>query len=135
MGIPDDRILDPARRKIVHRGPEEVVRQAVLAYLTQKGRVPLGLISIEKEISTSAATYRADIVVHDRSGRPWMVVECKAPDVELSQDTFDQIGSYNRFLLAPYLLITNGRSHFCCQWDEINRQITFLEEFPEFPPQ
>ncbi len=130
---PDDRVLDPSRRKMVHRGPEEEVRQAVIGFLTARAGIPVGLISVEKEIRRSSALYRADIVVYERDGRPWMVVECKAPGVEITQDTFDQIGSYNRFLNARYLLITNGQEHFCCEWNREEDRIVYLENLPSFP--
>ena len=38
-------------------------------------------------------------------------MECKAPDVKLSQDAVSQIARYNMVLKVPALLVTNGLEH------------------------
>ncbi len=128
-----NHIIDPARRKSVRKGPEESVRQAVISYLTGTIGIPLGLLSVEKVLDDPETKYRADIVVYRRSGVPWMLIECKAPDVELSQDAFDQIGKYNRIVQARYLLVTNGRNHYCCEWDESGQSVDYLDQIPSYP--
>jgi hypothetical protein len=126
-------VVDPIRKKLVDCGPEEEVRQAVIAYLRDALNVPAGLISVEKKLSGSVRTYRADIVVHSREGLPWMIVECKAPDVPIDQGAFDQIGAYNQSLRAPYALVTNGSEFYGCFFDFSEEQIRFLDEIPTFP--
>ena len=72
-----------------------------------------------------------DIVVFDRSGNPWLLVECKAPAVALTQKVFDQVFRYNLTLAAPYVAITNGVRHFCGYMNQEN-DFCFLDDFPEF---
>ena len=127
------QIIDPARRKSVRNSPEEGVRQAVISYLTDTIGIPLGLLSVEKALNDSEMKYRADIVVYKRSGEPWMLVEFKAPDVQLSQAAFDQIGKYNRIVQARYLLVTNGRNHYCCECGESGENIEYLDHLPSYP--
>ncbi len=62
-----------------------------------------------------------------------MIVECKAPEVRIDQRAFDQIGRYNRFLGAPYLLISNGSEHFCCRQDSDSGSLSYLSTIPRFP--
>ena len=76
-------ILDPLRRKFVKLTPEEWVRQNFVKYLIQKGNYPPGLIGIEIPLSMNKLKKRVDILVHDRSGKPVMIVECKSHDVPL----------------------------------------------------
>ncbi len=129
----DRLVFDPARRKSVRSGPEEEVRQAMIAFLTTELKVPVGLISVEKMIEGSAQPLRADIVVYDRRGNPWMIIECKAREVRINQTTFDQISRYNRYLGAAYLLVSNGCDHYCCHQDSASGSLSFVSTVPRFP--
>ena len=126
-------MIDPARRKSVHGGPEEFVRQRIIRFMIETMAVPAGLMAVEKELGNTDTVYRADVVVYSRDGKPWMVIECKSPSVRISQDAFDQIGKYNRILKAPYLLVTNGKDHYCCEWMQADGTVRFLEQLPMFP--
>ena len=64
-------------------------------------------------------TKRTDIIVFDRKGEVEIIVECKAPQIEIDQDTFDQIARYNLALQAKYLIVTNGLQHFYCKMDHV----------------
>ena len=75
---------------------------------------------------------RADIVLYAADGKPNMIVECKAPNVKITQDTFNQIAKYNFKLKVPFLVVTNGMQHFCCRMDYENNSISFLKEIPAF---
>ena len=75
---------------------------------------------------------RSDILVYNRQGNPHMLVECKAAEVPLKQEVFDQLSLYNQAYQARYLVITNGLKHFCCQLDYQSQQYKFLEEVPVF---
>ena len=75
---------------------------------------------------------RADIVLHTTDGKPNMIVECKAPNVKITQDAFNQIAKYNFKLQVSLLVVTNGIQHFCCQMDYENNSIRFIEEIPKF---
>jgi len=104
------KIFDPIRKKWYVLTPEEWVRQHVLNYLIEVKKYPLSLISVEKEISLNDLKKRYDIVVYKKDFSPFIIVECKAPFVELDVTTIEQAQRYNLILKANYLMITNGIS-------------------------
>ena len=126
------RIFDEVRRKYVALTPEEWVRQNFIKYLVDKKAVPVGLIVLEKQLLMNTMIRRPDILIHDKQGKPIMIVECKAPEVKISQDTFDQIARYNSVIRAPYLIVTNGMNHYCCLMNSQNNTYSFLEDIPEY---
>lgn len=73
---------------------------------------------------------RGDLVVYNTSGQPWLIVECKAPAVKISQDTFDQVARYNMALKVKYVVVTNGLNHFCCEIDHDAKSYQFIKEVP-----
>lgn len=111
------KILDTIRKQWIDLTPEEWVRQNMVRYLTECLSYSAGLTAIEKGFDLNGILYRADIVTYDRSGSAILAVECKAPDIQISQKTFDQIGQYNKVILARYLVVTNGLTHFCVSVD------------------
>ena len=121
---------DPVRQKNVQETPEEIVRQAMIRYLHETLGIPLGLMAIEKAVRLQGETKRADIVIHDQKGGAWMVVECKAPEVPITQRTLEQVSNYNQALGAPYLFVTNGSTHLCAEIR--GNDVTFLEALPEW---
>ncbi len=128
-----NRIHDAVRRRQVVEGPEEHVRQAVLDWLVGPAGVPVGLIAVEKAIRVQGQVRRPDIVVHDRNGRPWLVVECKAPAVQLDRSVAEQVAAYNSVLKAPYVMVTNGHDHVGMHIRASDASIRFLTEFPAYP--
>src|SRR5689334_8668153 len=76
-------VFDPVRRKWLVLTPEEQVRQYLLAHLTGTMQYPQSLIAVEKKIMVGAMHKRFDIVVYDRTHNPWMLVECKAPEIPI----------------------------------------------------
>jgi hypothetical protein len=62
-----------------------------------------------------------------------MIIECKAPNIKISQDTFDQVATYNMSgkTRTKFLAVTNGLKHYCCQMNEAENY-TFLKDFPVF---
>lgn len=125
-------ILDPLRRKYVRLTPEEWVRQNLIQFLVQDRGCPKGLTAVEKRLDFHGKPFRADVVVHDRQGRPVLMAECKEPSVPIAQEVFDQIANYNRVVQAPYLLVTNGLTHYCYAIDRENQTYRFLEELPRY---
>ncbi len=127
----DSRVIfDPCRSKFVSLTPEEWVRQNIIKYLSEELGYPLGLIATEMTIKLSSRIRRCDIVVHNRNGLPVLIVECKAPEVNLSQASFDQVNRYNWALGVPFLIITNGLVHFCLERQEDS--FVFRKSFPDF---
>ncbi len=125
-------IFDVVRRKHIVLTAEEWVRQHFLNYLIKHKAYPIGLIRVEQQVLVSGMPQRADIVVYSRNGQPIMVVECKAPGVELSNSTFAQAARYNISLGANYLVITNGMDHFCCKVNLESNSYLFLKDIPDF---
>ena len=125
-------IFDEIRRRYVSLTPEEWVRQHIIKYLTEEKNFPRQLLSVEKGHHRNRLYKRHDVLVYDRTGKPVLIVECKAPDIEISQKVFDQASRYNEQYNAPYLLVTNGKKHYCCQIDPVNRSFVFLKDIPFF---
>lgn len=125
-------IFDPNRKKEVLLTDEEWVRQHFVEYLVQDKKYPRSWIAVEKQCKVEKMTKRTDIVVFDRSGEADIIVECKAPQIKITQDTFDQIARYNLQLKANYLIVTNGLDHFYCQMDHKAQKYKFLKDIPGF---
>jgi hypothetical protein len=114
----EEMILDPLRRRFVKLTPEEWVRQNFIQYLVSEGKYPPGLIGVEMQFGHNRLNKRTDILVHNRTGEPVMIVECKAPEVELEDKTFEQIVTYNMKFRVPYLVVTNGIHHWACKFND-----------------
>ncbi|SNR63700.1 Type I restriction enzyme R protein N terminus (HSDR_N) [Maribacter sedimenticola] len=125
-------IFDDVRKKFVVLTPEEWVRQHVVQFLMQEKNYPLSHINVEKQIKMNGLVKRYDVVVFNPTGELHLLVECKAPEVSISQNTFDQIAQYNIQLNASYLMVTNGISHFYCQTDAQAEKYEFMREIPDF---
>jgi hypothetical protein len=95
-------------------------------------KYPISHINTEKQIVVNGLKKRYDIVVFNRDGSIHLLVECKAPEVKIDQDTFDQIARYNFKLDATFLMVTNGLQHFYCQMLIKEEKYEFLREIPEF---
>jgi len=125
-------IFDVLRKKYVRITPEEWVRQHVVHLLMNHYGYPKALIRNEGGLVLNHLQKRTDILVFDRQGQPFLLVECKAPHISLSQQVFDQIARYNHVHRAPYLIVTNGLTHFCCSVDHAEEQVRFLDDFPAY---
>jgi hypothetical protein len=125
-------IFDEIRRRFVVLTPEEWVRQHIVLYLVSEKNFPLQLISMEKGFSQNRRKQRYDLLIYDRAGEPVMIVECKAPGIEINQQVFDQAGRYNNIHKASYMLISNGMKHYCCLINKLNKQYRFLPEIPNY---
>lgn len=124
-------IYDVIRKKYVVLTPEEWVRQHLVHYLLEVKGCPPALVAVERTIDLYGLSRRFDVAVFDRSGKPWLLVECKAPSVPLVRQVFDQAFRYNITLAAPYVAVTNGVRHFCGRIDS-QRGFVFLNDFPHF---
>jgi len=126
------RIFDPIRRRFVSLTPEEWVRQHFLNFLVNYKHYPPSLIAVEVSLTYHKLQKRGDIVVYGNHGRPCLIVECKAPEVQITQDVFDQIAMYNMSLLVDWLVVTNGIDHFACRIDHPARSYSFLQDIPSY---
>lgn len=127
-----EEMWDEIRRKWVVCTPEEWVRQHCIRFMVEACGYPPGLLAVEKGLKVNGLSRRTDVVVYSRQQQPILIVECKAPEVALSQATFDQVARYNLTLRVPYLLITNGLSHYCCKVDFESNSYSFLREIPRY---
>ena len=129
---PDGRreVLDPVRRRWVALTPEEEVRQLTIQMLNSHYGYPLELMQVEGAITLNGMTRRCDIVVYDTSGMPQMIVECKKPEVSLTQKVCDQACRYNTVLKVPYLLLTNGHQMVMVA---VNATEGSLSQLPDIP--
>ena len=125
-------IFDEIRKKFILLTPEEWVRQHVVQYLLQDKNYPKSYVNIEKLIKVNELNKRYDIVVYLPNGELFLLIECKAPEVKITQQTFDQIARYNLVLNAKYLMVSNGLNHYFCKIDFENEKYVFLEELPNF---
>ncbi|MGB0892645.1 MAG: type I restriction enzyme HsdR N-terminal domain-containing protein [Flavobacteriaceae bacterium] len=125
-------IFDNLRKKYVVLTPEEWVRQHFVEFLIQEKKYPVSLIAIEKQLTINNRKKRTDILIFNSDGNPDIIVECKAPSIKITQDTFDQIARYNLKLNANYLVVTNGLQHYFCQLDTENETYVFLQEIPDY---
>ena len=125
-------IFDEVRKKFIILTPEEWVRQNVVQYLLQEKKYPKSYINVEKLIKVNGLSKRYDIIVYQTNGEIFLLIECKAPEIKIVQETFNQIARYNLTLKANYLMVTNGVNHYFCEMDFENEKYNFLKELPEF---
>lgn len=130
MFMESDYIWDPLRKKSVRNTPEEAVRQWFISVLHEGMGVPEHMMGSEVKLNHAGKDYRADIVVYNRSAQPLMVVECKRPEVQLSQEVVDQALRYNRELGARYIAITNGEKTFMFERKDDGFQ--FVQKAPKW---
>ena len=126
------QVFDAVRKKYLVLTPEEWVRQHFIYYLNKEKNYPLGLMGVEQMVKYNGMQTRADIVLYTAEGKPNVIVECKAPNVKITQDAFNQIAKYNFKLKVEFLVVTNGMQHFCCKMDYEKNINCFLEEVPAF---
>ena len=127
-----DYIFDNLRKKFVRLTPEEWVRQNFVQFLITEKRYSVSLIKVEAGVNVNNNPQRADMVVFDRTGAPVLVAEFKAPEVKISQQTFDQIVRYNMKLRVKFLIVSNGLEHYCCLIDYAANSYFYLPEIPAF---
>ncbi len=125
-------IFDPFRKAWFVLTPEEHVRQHFLMWIAEELAYPKGLIAVEASLKYNTLSMRADAVVYEKQGKPLMLIECKAPHVKITQQTFEQAARYNYSFRTQYLALTNGLEHYCCRINLDNGKLFFLEKFPGF---
>jgi type I site-specific restriction endonuclease len=125
-------IFDEIRKKFIILTPEEWVRQHVVRFLVEEKKYPKSLINVEKVLKVNGLRKRYDVVVYNPDGSIFVLVECKAPEIKISQATFDQIARYNMTLKSTFLMVTNGLNHYFCQMDFENEKYSFLENLPNY---
>ncbi|MBL7698389.1 MAG: type I restriction enzyme HsdR N-terminal domain-containing protein [Chitinophagaceae bacterium] len=123
-------IFDELRKLWVRLTPEEWVRQNFIRYLVYSKSYPSSLVALEKKIMVGEMIKRFDILVYDRAHRPWMMVECKASDVQLKENVLNQVLRYNIAVPVEFLVITNG--NYCMAFKKVDMRLLPIDEFPDF---
>lgn len=136
-------IYDPIRQKLIQYTPEEEVRQKVIQFLIKEMGFESTHIEVEVPMShfEKGAKGRADIIVYstdrEEPGNPeWnikvpvLIIECKAPFVELNQLTLEQVYAYNEITISWNIAITNGHLIEFHSWDEEAYQYRPLLKIP-----
>lgn len=125
-------VFDPARHKYVALTPEEWVRQHFVHYLISEKGFPKELVANEVAVKLNGTSKRCDTVAYNRFLEPLMIVEYKAPTIDITRAVFDQIARYNMVLRVGYLVVSNGLRHFCCKIEYDTQTYAFLEEIPSY---
>ena len=122
-------IFDAIRKAWLLLTQEEWVRQNFVNYLINQLKYPSTVIALEKEIWLNDLKKRFDILIYNRDHKPWMLIECKEPKVNLSDEALQQVLRYNMSVPVEYIVITNGATTI--GWRKEN-QLTLLKELPEW---
>lgn len=126
------RIYDRCREVYVKLTPEEWVRQHFVDFLCGELGYPASIIGNEVSLRLNNLSRRADTVVYDAHGEPFIIVEYKAPHIDITQQVFDQIVRYNMVLKAKYLAVSNGLTHYFCAIDYATRRYSFIPTLPAY---
>jgi len=123
-------IFDAIRKQWLVLNDEEWVRQNFVQYLVQSLAYPAAFVALEKEIRLGELAKRFDILVYDAQHRPWMMVECKGPGIQLNDGTLQQVLRYNISIPVSYLVITNG--HFTFAWEKKGIDLALIQQMPQW---
>ncbi len=127
-------LWNPIHKKALKNLPEERVRLCVLEYLAHGGWSK-HRISTEEAIDypDKEASLRTDLICYTQYFNPFLLVECKADTITLSDKTAEQIARYNRRVGAPFLLMTNGRRDY---WYSLEKEagVRSLDRIPDRLP-
>jgi len=126
------QVFDPLRRRYVALTPEEWVRQQFVGFLVRDKGYPASCIGNEVSITLNGTRKRCDTVVYDGNAQPALIVEYKAPQVEITQQVFEQISRYNISLRVKWLIVSNGLEHYCCRIDYEGGTYRFVEDIPSY---
>jgi hypothetical protein len=125
-------IFDFLRRKYVALTPEEWVRQHFTHYLVELKGYPKGLLGNEIELHIGEKKLRCDSILYNKVAHPQMIIEYKAPTIQIQQKTFDQIAAYNLLLKVDYLIVSNGLQHYCCKMDYEHQKCLLQKDIPDY---
>ena len=125
-------VLDILRRRYVRLTPEEMVRQCFINYLVEYKGYPSALMGNEVQLTIGEKKLRCDSVLYDNSMQPRMILEYKAPDIEITEKVLHQILSYNTQLNVKYLIMSNGTQHVCLRFNVDSGRWEFMPEIPNY---
>ena len=127
--------FDPVRKYFVQKTPEEAIRQKTIKFLEEYLGIPLNRLRVEESMAhvKLRAKGRADIVVYrdDNKNHPLMVIECKAPEIDIScEEVREQAERYRNILKADYIMLINGVQTIIYKYD--SNQYLELDDIPTY---
>ncbi len=125
-------LFDEIRKKNIIITPEEWVRQHFVQYLIRHKNYPKTLIKLEGGHRLHGKAKRSDILVFNPDGEKILLVECKAPSINIDQKVFDQIARYNIVHKIALLAVSNGLQHYYCEIDFDKQQYRFINDLPVY---
>ncbi len=126
-------IFDVLRKKNILLTPEEWVRQHWIHFLIVGQGFPKGLVSAERGLVYNGLQKRTDLLVFDRQGSPYFLIECKAPEVEINQKVLTQAITYNQTLNCPFIALSNGKRHIFMVFKEGEGRFIQQSDPPPIP--
>lgn len=117
-------IYDLLRKSYLILTPEEWVRQHWIHYFYKVKGKNLSAIIVEKKIELNGATKRIDLLITQKA-QPKILIECKAPDISITESVFEQVARYNSIISAPEIILSNGMQHIYAKYE--NQQYQFLK--------
>ncbi|MES1220952.1 MAG: type I restriction enzyme HsdR N-terminal domain-containing protein [Bacteroidota bacterium] len=124
-----DFVFDDLRKKWLLLTPEEWVRQNFIQYLIQVKKYPATLIALEKEIQLGELKKRFDVLIYNKDHQPWMMIECKAPEIKLDDAVLQQVLRYNISVPVEFMIITNGNNTY--GWKRSGNDLVLVDELPD----
>ncbi len=126
-------VFDIIRKKYILLTPEEWVRQHFVHFLITKLKYPKSLIRVESGHKYNALRKRSDIIVYDRTGKAFLLAECKSASEKLNESALYQVATYNHSVNAQYVALTNGIGFICGKPGQPDSAMEWLKELPHFP--
>jgi type I site-specific restriction endonuclease len=123
-------VFDIIRKKYILLTPEEWIRQHFIHWLIGEYGFPKALFRVEGGLWYDRRQKRSDVLVYDRKGQPFYLLECKSADIALDIHVKEQVFHYNQVINAPYCAISNGSQYMGWKWNSESNQ---LEEYSEIP--
>lgn len=125
-------IFDSQRKRYVSLTPEEFVRQHFIRFLIEEKNYPAAYLAIEKQLNMNGMKKRCDAILYNNHAEPMMIIEFKAPNIPISQATFDQVAVYNAKLKVDLFIISNGIEHYCCRVNTETARYEFFSQIPDY---
>lgn len=112
-------IYDPVRKNWFLLTPEEWVRQHWIHYFLNIKNYASSALIVEKKIEIDKVTKRLDLLITEKT-KPIILIECKAPKIKLTMQTFEQTARYNAVVGAEEIILTNGMHHIFAKFTDNN---------------
>lgn len=129
--------LDVVKNCLRPATPEEYVRQKLLLFLHNEMEIPFNALDTEVNLSyyKKGLKGRIDVtvnVLYEDFQQTQMVIECKAKNVDLTEEVFSQADAYATKINAPIIMLTNGIEAEIYVWDLNQEEYNYLDYYPSY---